>query len=663
MTQKIFRLGLAGFVSLAAAGAFATPLTLENNWIQVGISDYATLGSNKSATPGILYDPTGTQTYGNNDFLTPGTPHELFTVQYTRDTTTFSQYNNNVGIGNFSPNTLTQISAAEVTTSGASSQVDVGNVAIKHDYALNTDGTKHQIAITTTVTNNGSTAMTGVKFLRSLDPDPDVNNYNSYATDNNVISSTQVCATGIQSNQTICLLSNDTAYPDKIAGITPGWTTDPDSFLQDSAGQTQTTGDHSIGLYIALGDIAPGASKTVTYSYLLASTLVQAVTPTISVACTPGNLMDSANQKAICTLTSDTSVPAGGISVNLDLGSTGAASRYTSTCTSPIAMAAASTTATCEIVAADNSTASDGNLDVNLTVLAGTGYNPSTTAYESKVTIQNDDALLSIACAPNSLTDSAGQVSTCTITSDMPAPAAGLPFTVQANSTGAAARSSSTCTTPQQIAAGATSTNCTITATDNTVVGDGNLSVLAAIQPGAGYEASTTQGSAAVSITDDDVANPALLPALSVNCIPSTLNDSAGQTAICTITADKAAPAAGLSVKAAITSQMNTGAGRFTTTCDAPLSIAAGGTSATCEISAVANTVVGDGNVLVTMALQADPSYSLATAASATVTVMDDDTGTTTPRAVPVPTLGVWGLISLSLTMLAGFAVRRRGQG
>ena len=663
MAQKLFKLGLAGLVSLAAVSAFATPLKLENSWIQVGISDYATLGSNGNTAPGILYDPTGTQTYGNNDFLTPGSPHELFTVQYVRDATTYSQYNNNEGVGNIFPNTLTQISAAEATTSGTSTLADAGNVTVKHDYALNTDGTKHQIAITTTVTNNGPTAMTGVTFLRSLDPDPDVNNYGSYNTDNNVISSTQACATGTLSNQTICLLSNDATYPDKVAGITPSWATTPDTFLVDSTGKTVTTGDHSIGLYVALGDIAPGASKTVTYSYLLASTLVQAATPVISVACTPGSLTDSANQKAICTLTSDTPIPTGGISVNLDLSSTGAASRYTSTCTSPIAMAAASTTATCEIVATDNGTASDGNLDVNLKVVAGTGYDVSTTAFESKVAIQNDDALLSIACAPNSLTDSAGQVSTCTITSDMPAPAAGLPFTVLANSTGAAARFSSTCTAPQQIAAGATSATCTITATDNTVVGDGNLSVVAAIQPGTGYEVSTTQGSATVSITDDDVANPALLPALSVSCAPSTLNDSAGQTAVCTITADKAAPAAGLTVKAAITSQLKSTADRFTTTCAAPLAIAAGGTSATCEVSAVANTVVGDGDVLITMALQADPSYSLAAAASATVTVLDDDKGATNPQAVPVPTLGVWGLISLSLMMLAGFAVRRRHQG
>ena len=58
MAQKLFKLGLAGLVSLAAVSAFATPLKLENSWIQVGISDYATLGSNGTTAPGILYDPT-----------------------------------------------------------------------------------------------------------------------------------------------------------------------------------------------------------------------------------------------------------------------------------------------------------------------------------------------------------------------------------------------------------------------------------------------------------------------------------------------------------------------------------------------------------------------------------------------------------------------------
>lgn len=661
MTTRLKAIGLAAATLLTAGSAWAAPLKLENNWIQVGVSDYGTLGSNDRVSPGILYDPTGAKSYGVNDFLTPGSPHELFTLNYTRTGNAISLYNNNNGGGDFgfSPMTLAQVSSTEGTATGPSRSQDAGNVAIKHAYALNTDGTKHQIAISTTITNNGTDAMTGVRFFRSLDPDPDANVSGIYDTENKLVSSSQVCATGLISNQTICLLSNDSNYPDKIAGITPGWALNADDFISDSAGVTNTTSDDSIGLLFKIGDIAPGESKTLTYSYLLASTLVIATTPTISVACTPSPLTDSAGQKATCTLTSDTPIPTGGISINLGLTSTGAASRYTSTCTSPIAMAAGATTATCDIEATANNTAADGDLDTTLEILAGTGYNPSATAAKATVTIKNDDALLSIACTPNRLTDSVGQVSTCTISSDMAAPAAGLPFALQLASTGAASRYTSTCTSAMQIAAGATSTTCTVTATANTTAGDGDIVVNASLQAGANYEVSSTQGTSAVTVANDDAPTTGgVLPVLSLACAPSTLTDSAGQKAICTVTADKA-PAAALNIQSTITSPT----GRFTTTCSAPLTLAAGATTATCEVAAVANTVVGDGDVLITMALLADASYSLGGTASATVLVQDDDKttgGGTVQAPTPVPVMSVWGLLAMSLSMLGGFAFWRR---
>ena len=63
------------------------------------------------------------------------------------------------------------------------------------------------------------------------------------------------------------------------------------------------------------------------------------------------------------------------------------------------------------------------------------------------------------------------------------------------------------------IAAGATSstTPCTVTAVANTDVGDGNVTATLAVAAGSGYMPSTTNGTATVTITDDDVvAVPAL---------------------------------------------------------------------------------------------------------------------------------------------------------
>ena len=66
-------IGLAGVFVLPAAAA---PVTIADGFIDAGVSDSGSLGSNGGTSPGILYDVTGTGNYGNNDFLTPGSPFE-----------------------------------------------------------------------------------------------------------------------------------------------------------------------------------------------------------------------------------------------------------------------------------------------------------------------------------------------------------------------------------------------------------------------------------------------------------------------------------------------------------------------------------------------------------------------------------------------------------
>ncbi|MFD1712227.1 IPTL-CTERM sorting domain-containing protein [Ottowia flava] len=141
-------------------------------------------------------------------------------------------------------------------------------------------------------------------------------------------------------------------------------------------------------------------------------------------------------------------------------------------------------------------------------------------------------------------------------------------------------------------------------------------------------------------------------PSVSLVCTPTSLNDSAGPPATCTVTASSAAPAGGLTVALAPLAANP----RYTTTCGTSIIVPAGATtSAPCTITATPNTVVGDGNVVANLALAAPPAgatYVLGTPASAQVTVRDDD-------LAPVPTLGFWGLVLLALG-LGGVAWRRQ---
>ena len=251
------KLAAAVLLSLALPMSAYATATLQNSSILAGVSDYGTLGSNGNTPPGILFDKTGTSNYGVNDFLTPGTPFEGFYV-----TSANGNYsNNNSGGSSFGTFALTQNSAISVTATGMSSD---GVLGVVNDYSLATIGGRSVISITSTLTNKGTTALTDLAFLRTLDPDPDLNAFGSYFTTNVVLSNDQSCGTGGSSGQTISIFTAAT-YAHK-AGVSSYWSTDPALYL---AGVNDGNGDYAIGIGFSLGSLAAGDSLSLTYGYAL----------------------------------------------------------------------------------------------------------------------------------------------------------------------------------------------------------------------------------------------------------------------------------------------------------------------------------------------------------------------------------------------------------
>jgi hypothetical protein len=247
-----------------AAGANASPVAIQNSYVQAGVSDYGTLGSNGNTPPGILYDVSGSANYGINDFLTPGTPFEGFYLTASG----YSNGANNDGSSGFGTTSPTLLTATSASWSGSDSIFGVSNT-----YTVATIGAKSVIAVQTVLTNLSGAALTAVQFLRTLDPDPDVNAFGSYYTTNTVVSDDQSCGTGPSSGETICIYS-DSSITHK-AGVSAGWTTDPASYL---AGLNDGNGDFAIGLAFNIGDIAAGDSVTLNYDYVLGGTLEEAIT-------------------------------------------------------------------------------------------------------------------------------------------------------------------------------------------------------------------------------------------------------------------------------------------------------------------------------------------------------------------------------------------------
>jgi hypothetical protein len=268
-------------LALCVAGAQAAPLVLQDNWVRAGVSDlYGTLGSNGTVSPGILFDPTGTSAYGINDFLTPGTPFEGFYL--TASGANWGNNNDGDNTGINSPYILTALSATHAT---AESTTTDGVLSIKHEYTLSRVSTQSVITIKTTITNTSATAVTNLKALRTLDPDPDVNAYGVFNTINTVPTPSRACGEGARTGEVICITTSSAAYSPR-AGVSRSWSTDPAVYL---AGVNDGDGDWTIGLAFDIGTLAPGASAVLDYSYLLSDKLdnIIPVVPTTAASAIP----------------------------------------------------------------------------------------------------------------------------------------------------------------------------------------------------------------------------------------------------------------------------------------------------------------------------------------------------------------------------------------
>ena len=265
--KRALHLAMLGFIGSQALPALATPVVIQNAYVKAGVSDYGTLGSDSNTSPGILFDPTGTGSYGINDFLTPGSPFEGFYVTASSG----SGGANNAGVSGFGFTSPTSLSPTSASWSGTNGTFNIANT-----YSLTTLGGQSVIAISTVLTNATTASLTGIQFLRTLDPDPDVNAYGSYFTNNVVLSDNQACGTGLSSGQTICIYSFDSAT--HKAGVSRSWSTSPAVYL---AGVNDGNGDYAIGMGFGLGDLAAGQSITISYGYSLGATREAAIGGTV----------------------------------------------------------------------------------------------------------------------------------------------------------------------------------------------------------------------------------------------------------------------------------------------------------------------------------------------------------------------------------------------
>ena len=313
---------VAGLLA-GGASAFATPLTLTGDYLQVGISDYGTFGSDGGTEPGLLHDPSGMRDFypGGiaNDYLTPGDPHDGFEINSRQTGAVINDNHGGSGFGTASPTLLTGAAAKGYDSAAAWTVTYGAYLTVDNRYFFRNGD--ERIVVETTIT--ALTALTNVAFGRSEDPDPDVARYNSYDTVNtrgDSVTAPQdlVSAAGSHTGLTIGILNgsgNTYLHNTEITGDCCN-NDDPYSVLSNTntLGYPDTVvGDDGLQMAWLLGDMLPGQSLTILYSYVFGTHQGSVSQPDSTINTTDGDIAANVFSLGSSAATAPTVIFEGGI--------------------------------------------------------------------------------------------------------------------------------------------------------------------------------------------------------------------------------------------------------------------------------------------------------------------------------------------------------------
>ncbi|MDZ4375709.1 MAG: PEPxxWA-CTERM sorting domain-containing protein [Phenylobacterium sp.] len=250
--------------AFAMAGAAQANVTLQGDYVQVQVNTGGSFSS-------LKHDPTGNGAPGVNDYITPGTPHDGFSVR--SDQTGWLANDNDgggFGSGSFGSATVTNLSGGAydfaATWTGGNGSLEITNY-----YFFNAGDERINVQTTITALQD----LTNLSFARSVDPDPDVNTNGNYDTlnqrGNDIFGVTDfIGAAGQTTGLTLALLnlSGDTYVRNTRIDFDCCSNIDPTTVLAGSA-NGPLVGDYGLNMAWLIGDLAQGGSATINYAYVV----------------------------------------------------------------------------------------------------------------------------------------------------------------------------------------------------------------------------------------------------------------------------------------------------------------------------------------------------------------------------------------------------------
>ena len=205
----------------------------------------------------------------NNDFITPGTPFQMYSIGVGGSYGTASY----VGGNTLGASTIQTGPLATLTTGGYG--------GLTYSQSLSFTPGSSIINFAMTLHNPTAAAITDIAFASGFDPDPDVYQHFSYFTQNQIVAPGIVQATGPDTGNSIIIQDLSGGA---VADIQASW---PDYNPYDLlTGYNDGNGDWSIFDAWSIPTLAAGASETIDYNYIINATPVTSTSPILTTSTT-----------------------------------------------------------------------------------------------------------------------------------------------------------------------------------------------------------------------------------------------------------------------------------------------------------------------------------------------------------------------------------------
>jgi len=263
--MKRFSLFVPALVGVIAAGALSASagIIMSGKYLQVGVSTGDGHIIDDGGIVGIKWDVSGTGTFPSWDFVTPGTPWEMFTLSIGGASFPISA----TPTGNPYGFTTTDHSVPGVLYSTVT-KGKIAGTPLFYTSTLTFGERSDHINITTSIANDGLVPVTDIYFARGCDPDQDAMPFGVFTT-KNVVSGNLVMAYSTLTPSGVPEMGVWDLKSQGVVGVWSAWAGGEDAKAMFLTPGGNSTEDWEIYAAFYKASLGPAESVTWQFDYII----------------------------------------------------------------------------------------------------------------------------------------------------------------------------------------------------------------------------------------------------------------------------------------------------------------------------------------------------------------------------------------------------------